>query len=80
MVRWAPKPSPAPLGLKGFEVKSAYDAAHGVFGVGASIYLVADDKNQARGGLRLSWQSDDADARDKDNFSIGVFVGTPFTF
>ena len=66
-----------PLGI---ELKGAYDFEKEVFGLGGSIYLVGDDKGALRGGLRAGWQSDDDDPDTQDdNFTIGVFVGAPFS-
>ena len=77
VVRYMNETARLPFGL---EVKAAYDFETDVYGAVTSLYLVADEKKNLRGGLRAGWKSDDDDpATDDDNFTIGVFVGAAFS-
>jgi hypothetical protein len=51
-----------------------YDALGNASGIDVPIYLVADDKGNLISGIEFGWTSR------KHDFSVGVFVGAPFSF
>lgn len=81
VLRLIPTASESLVGFKGLEANSDYDFENDVFSIGGSLYLIADDKGQARGGVRARWKTNDDDPLTKDdNFTFGVFVGVPLGF
>lgn len=62
------------------ELKAGYDFEQEVFAMTTSLYMVFDSHKDLRGGVRLGWRSDDDDPTTHDqNFTIGAFVGVPFS-
>ncbi len=77
VIRWQDVNRVTPYAV---ELKAGYDFEHEITGAAATLYLVPDKDNKLRGGLRLSWQSDDHDpTTDDQNVTIGAFVGVPFS-
>ncbi len=62
------------------EVQPAYDFESGVSELATTIFLLPDGDGRLRGGLSFRWRSaDDDPATDDDNFTVGAFVGVPFS-
>lgn len=62
------------------EVQPAYDFESGVSELAATVFLLPDGDGRLRGGLRFRWRSaDDDPTTDDDNFTVGAFVGVPFS-
>jgi hypothetical protein len=57
-----------------FELKLAYDAEDDEWGASLPVYFVQDDKGKLNGGVKFGWDGE------KNDFSIGFFIGTNFDF
>lgn len=62
------------------EMQPAYDFESGVTEVAATLFLLPDGDGRLRGGLRFRWRSaDDDPTTDDDRFTVGAFIGVPFS-
>lgn len=62
------------------EVQPAYDFESDVSEVATTLFLLPDGDGRLRGGLRFRWRSaDDDPTTDDDHFTVGAFVGVPFS-
>jgi hypothetical protein len=57
----------------GLSTQLTYDIESDAFGIDVPIYLVPDEKGRLIGGLRFGYRTD------KDDFVVGVFVGSAFS-
>ena len=61
-------------GSVGLAPKISFDLESDVTGVELPVYLVRNKDGQLTGGLVVGWRND------RDDVTVGVFVGTPFKF
>ena len=62
------------------EMQPAHDFESGISELAATLFLLPDGDGRLRGGLRFRWRTaDDDPATDDDRFSVGAFIGVPFS-